>query len=125
MTRRILLAALLVCSTALPGCMVGPNYKRPEIAAPPVFRGEQGAQDQASLANLPWWEVFKDATLNTLIQEALKNNYDLRVAVTRVEQAHQIALQARSLYYPKVDYEGNISRGKNSAFGTLILNDGE
>lgn len=114
MNPRILVAVILASSFVLSGCMVGPNYKRPPIAAPPVFRGEQGAQEQASLADLPWWEVFKDENLKGLIQESLKNNYDLRIAVTRVEQARQIALQARSLYYPTVDYQGEVARGRNT-----------
>src|SRR5262245_39522497 len=104
--------------------MVGPNYKRPEIAAPPVFRGEEGAAQQASLADLPWWEVFKDPTLKSLIEESLRNNYDLRIAITRVEQARQIALQARSLYYPTVDYQGNVSRGRNTFLGAPVDNSG-
>ena len=83
MNRLILLTMVLVFSFLLSGCMVGPNYKRPPIAAPPVFRGEEGAQEQASLADLPWWDVFKDPNLQSLIDEALKNNYDLRIAVTR------------------------------------------
>ncbi len=112
-----LVTLILVMSLALAGCMVGPNYKRPEITAPPVFRGEAGAQEQASLADLPWWAVFKDATLQALIQESLKNNYDLRIAISRVEQARQIAAQAKSLYYPTVEYQGNISSGTNTLFG--------
>lgn len=111
-------ALILVISFALSGCMVGPDYKRPEIASPPVFRGEAGAKEQASFADLPWWAVFKDETLQQLEQEALTNNYDLRIAITRVEQARQIDAQARSLYYPTVDYQGNISTGKNTLFGT-------
>jgi multidrug efflux system outer membrane protein len=110
-------ALILVISFALSGCMVGPNYKRPEIAAPPVFRGEAGAQEQASLADLPWWAVFKDETLQALIRQALTNNYDLRIAVSRVEQARQIAAQAKSLYYPNIEYQGNISTGKNLLLG--------
>lgn len=117
MNPRILLAMIFVLSFLLNGCMVGPNYKRPPIAAPPVFRGEQGAQEQASLADLPWWEVFKDTNLQSLIDETLKNNYDLRIAVTRVEQARQIALQTKSLYYPTVDYQGGVARGRNTFLG--------
>ena len=105
-------ASVLLISFALSGCMVGPNYKRPEIAAPPVFRGEAGAQEQASLADVPWWAVFRDETLQALIQQALTTNYDLRIAVSRVEQSRQIAAQAKSLYYPNIEYQGNISTGK-------------
>jgi multidrug efflux system outer membrane protein len=95
------------------GCKVGPNYHRPLVVAPPGFRGAEGATQQASIADLPWWEVFKDDTLKGLVKTALVNNYDLGIAVTRVEQARQIAAQARSRYYPQFDYNSRLSEGKN------------
>src|SRR5712671_6933325 len=68
------------------GCAIGPNYKRPAVDTPASFRF---AADQStnSFGDLPWWEVFKDPTLRDLIQTAVTNNYDLRQAVARVEQA--------------------------------------
>ena len=65
------------------GCAVGPNYKRPPINAPAAFRGETTISTN-SFASLPWWQVFQDDTLQILIRTALTNNYDLRIAVTRV-----------------------------------------
>ena len=106
----LILVALMV---TVSGCMVGPNYKRPTINAPPAFRGAEGSSQQASLADLPWWEVFKDDRLNDLIKKALANNYDLATAVARVEQARQIAAQARSQYSPRLDYNTYLSTGKN------------
>ena len=44
----------------LSGCAVGPNYKRPNVAAPPVFRGPSDTAQQASFADLPWWDIFHD-----------------------------------------------------------------
>ena len=93
-------AAPIVCLPAvtvlslfvlLSGCTVGPNYKRPTVNAPAAFRGAPGAAQQASLADLPWWEVFKDESLKELIKTSLANNYDLDAAIARVEQARQIA----------------------------------
>jgi len=101
----------------LPGCLVGPNYKRPKIDAPPAFRGGEGADQQASFADQPWWEVFKDDTLKSLIQTALANNYDMRVAVTRIEEARQIQAQARSQFLPAVNYQAEISGGRNEFAG--------
>jgi len=95
------------------GCMVGPNYRRPSVNVPPAFHGAQGAAQQASLADLPWWELFKDNTLTSLIKTALENNYDVAIAATRVEQAHEVAAQAHSQYYPWFDYRGRLSEGKN------------
>lgn len=109
----------------LSGCAVGPNYKRPVVNVPTDFRGQEGAAQQASFADLPWWEVFKDETLKTLVQTALKNNYDLRIAVTRVEQSRQLAAQARSQFFPFVNYSTSISGGRNELGGSVVTNGGE
>jgi multidrug efflux system outer membrane protein len=94
------------------GCAVGPDYQRPPISAPQTFRGET-ALSTNSLANLPWWQVFDDDTLQSLVRLALTNNYDLRIAITRVEQARAIAAQARSQFFPQLDYTFLAGKGKN------------
>ena len=96
----------------LAGCAVGPNYKRPPITAPEIFRGETETSTN-SFANLTWWQVFHDGTLQNLIRTALTNNFDLRIAVTRVEQARAVAAQARSQFFPQLNYAGFAGRGKN------------
>jgi multidrug efflux system outer membrane protein len=98
----------------LAGCAVGPNYKRPPVNPPEAFRDETTATKN-SFADLPWWTVFHDDNLKSLIQIALKNNYDLRIAVTRVEQAKALADQARAQYFPQLNYLGNAATGKNVA----------
>ncbi|HKV64631.1 MAG TPA: efflux transporter outer membrane subunit [Candidatus Acidoferrum sp.] len=95
------------------GCAVGPKYQRPKIDAPAAFRGAEGAAQQASFADLPWWDVFKDEQLRVLIKTALANNYDLAIAVTRIEQSRQMAAQARAQYFPTLGYGARISTGKN------------
>jgi multidrug efflux system outer membrane protein len=97
----------------LPGCAVGPNYKRPNVAAPAVFRGPSETAQQASLADLPWWDIFHDEALTELIKTSLANNYDLAAAVARVEQANQVAAQARSQYFPALGYSTFTSYGHN------------
>src|SRR5215469_15374604 len=97
----------------LSGCLVGPNYKRPGVNAPSVYRGQSGPAQQASLADMPWWDVFKDESLKALVKTALVNNYDLAAAVTRVEQARQVAAQARAQYFPAINYYLITSYGHN------------
>ena len=94
------------------GCAVGPNYKRPPVNAPQTFRGETEASTN-SFANLPWWQVFHDDNLQNLIRVALTNNYDLRIAVTRVEQARAMAAEARSQFFPQLNYAGTAGQGQN------------
>ncbi len=94
------------------GCAVGPNYQRPPVNVPETFRGVTDNSTN-SFANLPWWQVFHDDTLQNLIRTALTNNYDLRIAVTRVEQERALAAQARSQFYPQVDYGVFAGKGRN------------
>jgi multidrug efflux system outer membrane protein len=73
------------------GCAVGPNYKRPSVEVPGIYRGTT-SQDRAqptteSLGEQKWWEVFQDKQLQDLIRTALQHNYDVRIAATRILQA--------------------------------------
>src|ERR1043166_231305 len=81
-----------LCSVFLGGCAVGPNYKRPGVVSPAVFRGDN-APTNSSFADLDWWEIYRDAGLQALVREAFTNNYELRMAVARVEQAPALAPQ--------------------------------
>jgi len=82
----LLCAPLLLC-----GCTVGPNYKRPTVAVPPTYRGlAPGGAPQAettSLGDQKWWDIFQDEQLRTLIRTALQQNYDLRIAASRILEA--------------------------------------
>jgi len=102
----------------LSGCAMGPNYVRPQVQVPTSFRGEAGAAQQASYADLPWWQAFKDDQLRSLIKTALTNNYDLAIAVSRVEQSRQLANVARSQFFPAVNYSVGASDGKNEFLGS-------
>src|SRR5215471_2760745 len=97
----------------LSSCAVGPNYKRPNVPTPPAFRSGPDVTQQASFADLPWWEIFHDETLTALIKESLANNNDLTVAVARVEQASDVAAQARSQYFPTLGYSTLLTYGHN------------
>jgi multidrug efflux system outer membrane protein len=109
----------------LAGCAIGPRYKQPEAGAPAAFRGDTRPGTTNSFADLPWWEVFQDDTLQGIIRTALTNNYDLRIAATRVEQAHALAAEARSQFFPLVGYVGTAARGKNaSSSGVPSFNNG-
>ncbi len=94
------------------GCAVGPNYKRPPTDAPGTYRSDINVSTN-SFGDLPWWEVFRDQTLQNLIRVALTNNYDLRIAITRVEQEQAILAQARSQFYPQLNYGLFAGKGRN------------
>ncbi len=83
--------ALMFLLLLLTGCRVGPNYKRPQVDAPGVYRGltpeQASAAGPASLGDQKWWEVFQDEELQKLIRAALEQNYDVRIAAARILQA--------------------------------------
>jgi outer membrane protein, multidrug efflux system len=109
----------------LAGCAIGPSYKRPEAGAPTAFRGDRQPGATNSFADLPWWDVFQDDTLRGIIRTALTNNYDLRIATTRVEQAQALSAEARSQFFPAIGYAGAAARGRNAGFtGTPTFNTG-
>ena len=97
------------------GCALGPNYKRPAVETPTGFRFATNPATN-SLGDLPWWEVFQDPTLQELIRATLINNYDLKQAVARVEQARFAAVAARAPLFPQVGYGGDVGSGRNAAF---------
>jgi multidrug efflux system outer membrane protein len=121
--QRIILWLVLLALAVLAGCAVGPDYKRPAIDSPGLFRDDNAATNR-SFADLNWWNVYRDDTLQALVREAFTNNYDLRIALTRVEQARQVAAQARSQFVPNVDYSGAVSQGRNDLFGSAFPNNG-
>ena len=98
------------------GCAVGPAYHRPEVKAPQTFRGQEGEATN-SMADLPWWEIFHDEALQALVRTALTNNYDLRIAVARMDQAQALASEARAGLLPQVNYGVTAARGKNVGSG--------
>ncbi len=111
---------ILVAATIwLAGCAVGPNYKRPAVNAPAGFRGATNAVSTNSFADLPWWGVFKDPELRDLVRAALTNNFDLRITLTRLDQARALQTQARSQFLPQVQYDGVAARGRDMRLGSV------
>jgi len=108
-------SCLIAVTVVSAGCLVGPNYKRPELASPQQFRFVEGAQAE-SLADAPWFKVFDDPALQELIKTAIANNLDLRAAVARVEEMRARAGIAKSFLYPQVDGAASYRvRGATSA----------
>jgi len=98
----VLLPALLISA-----CMVGPEYQKPDVPLPNDFRYQISVPDATSFADLPWWSVFNDKTLQALINEALAHNYDLEVAVARIEQARAQVGQVEAEGRPQIGYDAS------------------
>ncbi|MFA5043525.1 MAG: efflux transporter outer membrane subunit, partial [Kiritimatiellia bacterium] len=116
-------AGLLLTALLSGGCAVGPRFKTSVIDTPGGFLGQgvggapAEAGPQVTMADLPWWDVFADDTLHELVQTALTNNYDLRIAVKRVEEYQALAAQSRAQFYPQIGYQGDLERSRNAFRG--------
>jgi multidrug efflux system outer membrane protein len=109
---RTAVVAALLLGVAAAGCAIGPDYRRPPVTEVQTFRG-QPAPDPASLADLPWWDLFEDPILKNLIQEALASNYDVRIAAARIQEARAQVGAARAQYYPQIGYQFDVARTRN------------
>ncbi|MGH9413905.1 MAG: efflux transporter outer membrane subunit [Terriglobales bacterium] len=107
-------------SVLLAGCLLGPNYHRPAIAAPAVYRGASAAvtpKAAASLGNQHWVRLYQDPVLQELIRTALANNYNIRIAATRVLAAQEQAGITRAGEFPTaaIDAGGTALRNPKTA----------
>lgn len=111
----VLIAALLTTS-----CAMGPNYQAPKMPVPAQFRNA-AAPDPQSLGDVKWAEIFPDPTLQALVKEAIANNYDLRIAAQRIEEARVQVTGQRSNQFPIVNGNGNITNREISTIGNSPL----
>src|SRR5207245_3548971 len=102
--------SVVVLVPLLAACALGPRYRRPTVPTPETTRGQRGPADPASLADLPWWAVFRDPALQALVAEAIRGSHDLRAAAARVEQARNQIAVARADMFPQVSYQGEAVR---------------
>src|SRR5271169_2072667 len=110
-------SAAILLALSLTACKVGPNYKRPATTVPDQYRGlaPDASQQPPSqpIADTPWASVYQDEVLQGLIKEALTNNYDIRIAATRVLQANANLGITRSYQFPMLNGSGSIVNERN------------
>lgn len=115
-----LTAGLVLVLTLLYSCKLGPDYIRKTETLPASYR--QDFPSDTTIANMPWWELFSDTVLVSLISEALENNHDLKAAIARMDEARASIELVRANLYPRINY----SLSGNSAVNTTgpgITND--
>jgi outer membrane protein, multidrug efflux system len=127
MTRLKSAAAFLVLLTVC-ACKVGPNYQRPATTIPGQYRGALAPEPAGEpFGDMKWWAVFQDEALQNLIKQALQNNYDLRIAASRVLQAQANVGITKANQYPTLNGAGSIVNERNTlypnapTFGSLGL----
>jgi multidrug efflux system outer membrane protein len=132
MTRPAYSLLTISLGLVLAGCTVGPHYQRPVIDAPQAYRGpaEEAAQPAPeSLGDARWWTVFQDPQLQELIRAALQQNFDVRIAATRVLQAQAQVGITRADQFPSVnagaDYTAQRLAKTSSVLPAFETNTGE
>src|SRR5215831_3112014 len=105
----------------LSGCLIGPDYRRPPVAIPPQFRAAMTPEALPSIADLKWFEVFRDEHLQELIRVALVQNYDLRDAIARVDQARGNLGITRSNQFPNFNLGGDVTSRELSTNGEFSI----
>jgi outer membrane protein, multidrug efflux system len=105
-------AIVLLVAVVLTGCMVGPNYQRPSVDIPQTWRFED--KEAKEVANTAWWEQFNDPALNELIEIALKENKDLKIAAARIEQFVGQLQTTRAPLFPQIGAGGSAGRQRVS-----------
>jgi multidrug efflux system outer membrane protein len=116
MKKSFMIATLVM--SLLAGSVVGQKkYQRPPVKTPDTFRGVDSAAppDQSSIGDLKWFEVFKDEELQKLVRTAMIQNYDLRLAVARINAARANVGLARSNQFPQFDVGADLTTTRTSA----------
>jgi len=111
--RNIIISTLL--ALMLFGCAVGPNYQRPSVETPPSWCFED--KEAKEVANTEWWEQFDDPVLNELIQTALKENKDVKIAAARVEEFMGRHVTTRAALFPQVGAGASVGRSRSTERG--------
>ncbi|WP_342346397.1 efflux transporter outer membrane subunit [uncultured Nitrospira sp.] len=112
--------SLLIAS----GCTMGPDYKRPDVPTSDSWRLAPGTSE--SIANMPWWELFKDEELQKLIHTALQENLDLKVAAATIAEFNNQLIIAKFDLAPSLGYDGegmyyhNTNNGLSTGNGAVI-----
>ena len=110
------LVLVIVSGCSFGGCALGPNYERPEVNTPETFRMQEGEKThEQSLADLQWWDLFKDSHLQALIRYAQFENKDVRLAASRVREARAQLGVTGADQYPQIN--GNASAQRNQTSG--------
>jgi len=130
---RLVVRLMSVCAltSVLSGCLLGPDYERPQIELPDAYRAaSQTVNQQANVASVnplstssnagvitEWWTLFNDPVLNDLIVNAQKNNADVQIAIARLAQAQALARQAGAALYPTLNLTAS---GTRASTGTAV-----
>ncbi|VXB31825.1 Outer membrane protein, multidrug efflux system [Flavobacterium sp. 9R] len=110
MRNKYKIGLLLLTLSFLPiSCLVGPKYKAPELQESMQYRMAQTADTTASILNVKWFDIFNDEVLKGLITKGIQNNYDLKIAISRLDQAKANLGFTKANVLPTFQYSGGVN----------------
>jgi multidrug efflux system outer membrane protein len=113
----------LTVALCLSGCALGPDYHRPNLEVPATYRDvaptESSGDTSSSMGDDNWWQTYTDPNLQALINRALKNNYDVKIAVARIDEAHAQLGSTQLYYLPQVSVAGSAAHNQISDYARL------
>ncbi|MBW8000949.1 MAG: efflux transporter outer membrane subunit [Planctomycetes bacterium] len=118
LTKKLVLILCVIISVTMTGCMLGPDYSRPQTPASTADTYVRPASHNQDVNDFPdihrWWMRFGDPVTADLVKQALENNYDLKAAAAKVLQAQAVLAEIRGRQLPEINYNLNRSRSKTS-----------
>lgn len=126
MSHAIKMVYLAAFTVLLPACaLIGPEYQRPEDRLPGQYSVETNPEaDESATVSARWWEMYQDPALNDLVQQALRNNQDIKLAAARVEEADAFSQEVGAALLPQIDLDAGASRSRISELGSSPLFNG-
>ncbi|BBJ00360.1 RND transporter [Ferrigenium kumadai] len=115
------MAVIMLGAGMLAACSVGPEYKRPDLDVPGAYRFQDAKPGGASIADLGWWEVYRDKQLQGILQAALENNRDIKTAAARVAEARAQVGVSRLDRFPRVDVTVGDTRQRTLQVGRYSI----
>lgn len=116
--KMLAIASLVLLSLVIVSCTTGPDYQRPELRTPDQFKSANGDAAAQSALRRDWWRLFNDSELDALVEEALRENQDLKAAMARVAQARASTASVKSAFFPVISMDPSATRSYTAAQGS-------
>ena len=117
--------ALVLAGLSLTGCqLMGLDYLRPKQALPETYQEPAPAASVDAAVSNQWWLVYQDAALNDLVQSAVSNNADIKMAVARIEEADAYLREIGAALFPQVNLDSSASRYRVTETGAVPMLNG-
>ena len=121
-SNKFLIAALFLLGIILYSCAVGPDFQKPVTHTPKYFTNYDSVAVD-TVVNLKWWEIFNDPILDTLVITALRENKNVNIAISRIEEARANLGFTEADIYPRFDIQAEAKHGDYAGGGIQLENE--